>query len=435
MRKLYIPEALSISFMAENDIYNSKKQYETIVKKIESRVYLKPDKRTQYFVKNPDNLKYLRHLVKEFEFRDISYVRRIQFFKALRKTCFCTDKDLKALTREDAKEIVSKLNSIHHSPVTRRDFINYNKASWKIILPEKDQQGRVDDTIVPYTWRISAHSDKSLQRDKTDKLNNTEYIKIQNSLSADPRMQLYFALMYECLARPQELCYININDVDLRDDYARIRIKEHGKEGTKTLQVIESYYYLTQWLNKHPLKHDQEAPLFMTLGNKRRHERLSPKHANKILHSKLKELGINKPITNYSFKRNGVTVRLLAGESAQNIQKIAGWTSTDQLQTYDLSDQEDFFKEELIRKGIVKPNETQKRFITYRTCVYCNTINPPNFEVCAQCKRPLNREKIIAEEKEKEKEIQQLKAQIDHITDVLKALTNDRTIEALKKVN
>ena len=94
--------------MAQNDIYNSKQQYETIVEKIKKGIYLRPGKKTKYFVKNPVNIKYFKQLIKEFEFKDISYVRRIQFFKALRKTCFCTAKDLKVLTREDVKDIVLK---------------------------------------------------------------------------------------------------------------------------------------------------------------------------------------------------------------------------------------------------------------------------------------------------------------------------------------
>jgi len=420
--------------MAENDIYNSKRQYETIVQKIEGGFYLQPDKKTCYFIRNKDNVKYFQQLINEFEFRDISYIRRIQFMKALRKTCFCTDKDLKDLTREDVKKIILELYSVNKTLITRRDFVNYNKAIWKIILPETDNSGRPDDAVVPYPWRVSINSDKSLQRDKADKITSAEYDKIQNSLNKDPRMQLYFALMYECLARPQELCYVNLSDVNVYDNYARIRIKEHGKEGTKTLQVIDSYYYLVEWLNRHPKKDDRITPLFITMSNNNRHERLTPKHANKILRQKLKELGINKPVTNYSFKRNGVTTRYLSGESAQSIQKIAGWTSTEQLRTYDLSDQEDFFKEELIKKGVLKiTDKDRKRFVTYKVCSFCNSINPRTNEMCTHCKRPLDRDRILKEETNKEKELQDLKEQVAYIMKLTKSIDLDEKIVSLKK--
>lgn len=389
---------------------------------------MQPGINRKYYIKNSGNLKYFSQLVKEFNFRDISFIRRIQFFKALRKTCSQTDKDLKDITRDDVKAIIASLNKVHKTAITRKDFINYNKTIWKIILPEKDLNGRPDDSIIPYSWRIEINNDKSLQRDKADKFTPEEYARIQNSLSKDPRTQLFLALMYECLARPQELCYVNIEDVDLRDNYARIRIKEHGKEGTKTLQIIDSYFYLAEWLNHHPRRDDKESPLFITMANNSRYERLSPKQSNKVLQRKLKELGIRKHITNYSFKRNGVTARYIAGEAAQNIQKIAGWTSTDQLHTYDLSSQEDFLKEELKRKGILKTEKVQQN-LSHKRCFFCNAVNPTGNSVCGNCKRPLDRENIMKEETKKNDEMKALKEQIEHINKVIQALANERKID------
>ncbi|MDO8480180.1 MAG: site-specific integrase [Nanoarchaeota archaeon] len=400
--------------MAQDDIYNSKRQYDTVVEKINSGVYLEPYKSGKYVIRNKVNVEYFKKLITEFEYKDTSYIRRIQFFKALRKTCALTDKDLSSLTREDIKEMVAKLNKVHKTINSRRDFVNYNKAIWKSLFPEKDAKDRPDDTIVPYAWRIKVNADPSLQTDKKDKLTDTEYTRIQRVLSKDPRMQLYFSLMFECLARPQELCYLNLENIQMFDNYARIRVGEHGKEGTKTLQVVDSYFYLAEWLNHHPLQGKKgKIPLFITQGNNSKFERLSPKHANKILHRTLTTLGIDKPITNYSFKRNGVTSRFVSGEPAQNIQKIAGWTSTNQLKTYDLSDQEAFLEEELIRKGVMKEQDRgKKRVISYRQCAFCNTINPKSRELCGSCKRPLDRDTVLNAEREKESMLRnQLKEQ------------------------
>ncbi|MEA2037548.1 MAG: hypothetical protein U9O94_08615, partial [Nanoarchaeota archaeon] len=61
-------------------------------------------------------------------------------------------------------------------------------------------------------------------------------------------------------------------------------------------------------------------------------------------------LGINKPITMYSLKRNGVSFKRLNGYSDVEIQHIARWTSTKQLKTYDLTEAEDTLKMALMRK-------------------------------------------------------------------------------------
>lgn len=145
-------------------------------------------------------------------------------------------------------------------------------------------------------------------------------------------------------------------------------------------------------------------------------------------------MGIHKPITNYSFKRNGVTVRYLAGEPAQNIQKIAGWTSTDQLQTYDLSAQEDFLNDELIRKGIVKPDSKEKqRFVAQRVCAFCNTVNPVSNEACSRCKRPLNREKILQDEKKRNEEIEALKERMERMDEIMKAMLSEKVTDKIQK--
>jgi hypothetical protein len=44
-------------------------------------------------------------------------------------------------------------------------------------------------------------------------------------------MQAYISLAVESLARPQELLYLKVRDVETHENYARISISEHGKEG------------------------------------------------------------------------------------------------------------------------------------------------------------------------------------------------------------
>ena len=73
-------------------------------------------------------------------------------------------------------------------------------------------------------------------------------------------------------------------------------------------------------------------------------KQMKPKNVNKMIRKACKDLQIDKPITCYSLKRNGVTMRRLRGESDVEIQHAARWTSTKQLKTYDLSSQDEAFK-------------------------------------------------------------------------------------------
>ncbi|MFH1848946.1 MAG: site-specific integrase [archaeon] len=396
--------------MAQNDLYNSKLYYETFKKRALNGTYCDKKPQAIYYIKNRANIKYFEKLFVELEYKDLSYMRRINYVKSLKKTCSMTEKDLKDVTRDDVKQMVCDLNEVHKTTNSRRDYVYLNRKIWKIILPEMDHLGRPDESIVPYPWRITVNADKSLQKDKSDKFSDGDYLAIQQKLSHDPRMQCYLSLLFECLARPQEICYLNLEDVTMYDNYARIRVKSHGKEGTKDLQVIDGYYYLAEWLNKHPKRNDQTAPLFVTMSNNSKGGRITPRVANSLIKPVLKALGFNYKISNYSFKRNGVTIRYQNGEPAQNIQKIAGWTSTKQLKTYDLSEQKDFLDDELIKRGIIEQTDKGKALrVTFKQCAFCNTINPLAYDNCTSCKRPLDREEIMKADREKDQTVDQLK--------------------------
>ena len=133
------------------------------------------------------------------------------------------------------------------------------------------------------------------------------------------------------------MCYTRIQDFEIFEGYGKLHISEHGKEGTGFLQVIDSFPYMMRWYTAHPLKSDSEA--FFFLNNK--NQQLTPDDVNEHLKQACTDLKIRKPITCYSFKRNGITFARLRGLSDVEIQHKARWTSTNQLKTYDLSTQED----------------------------------------------------------------------------------------------
>ena len=162
--------------MAEDDIYGSKHVWETIMRKIESRAYLKPHANSKFYIKNSDNLKYFPIVVKELDLKDNAFIRRQMIVTTLKKICYLTEKDLKDITQEDVKEIVRKANSMNKTSNSRNEFLTIARMIWKMILPEKDHLGRVDTSIVPYSWRIKVdYSDKSNKKDKSDKITDAEY--------------------------------------------------------------------------------------------------------------------------------------------------------------------------------------------------------------------------------------------------------------------
>jgi len=405
--------------MAENDIYNSEQKYKLFIENLD-RLAIKPEDRkklhggkVKYYCKNKKNLDYFKKLFSVFEAKDTSYIRRCRLIQTMKVIGYATEKDLADCDREDIGKIVAYMHQVYMSPKSKQDFIRDLKYMWKVLFPEKDEKGRPDETLMPYNVRhLSDRIDKSKEKLRNDRISWEEFEKILNYFNKEPKIQAYLFIALESLGRPQELLYIKMKDVELYDNYAKVFISEHGKEGTGFLQCIDSFSYVYKWYNQHPLKYDRNAFFFInTNGTTKRNKQLRPHNINKMLRNVCKNLNIHKNITAYSLKRNGVTFRRLRGDSDVEIQHAARWTSTKQLKTYDMSKQEDAFKPKT------------------KICIFCNKHNSITIEACENCGRPLDRNRIREQEKLKEKSYIQIREEIDKI----KSEMHQSTLQATDK--
>jgi integrase len=409
--------------MADNDIYNSMGKYEKF--KQEIRTYLQPpEKARRYQIKNPVNLKHFQRLLFKLDARDGSYVRRLRLCHTFLMICHYIEKDLSKITREDIDELMLHAHQHNKSTKTKQCFIRDIKFLWKFLFPEKDEYGREDENILPYIVRhLNGKIDKSSEKLRKDRLTLEEFGKLVVAFSDDVRMQALLTLAFESLGRPQELLGRKMKDIELFDNYAKVVISEHGKEGVGILRSIDSFYYVSRWYNEHPLKADPEAYFFINLGTRRKYGQLKPFAVNMAIKRRLRRLGIHKPITLYSLKRNGVTYCRLRGDSDVDIQHRARWSSTKQLKTYDLSRQDDSFKLELIKRGIIEADE-KNRGLAPRTkqCVFCQAVNGVAEFICVKCKRPLDRKVIEKEEKAQKQETEKLREEIQIVREQMQQL-------------
>ena len=386
--------------MPEDDIYKSKRKYENFVKLVESGEFLlPPEKRkrkvagtAKYYCKYEGNLKYFYRLFDSFEAQDLSYIRRGRILCNFRLICYMAEKDLAKLEREDIDRIVAYMHKTHKSPTSKADFVKVVKRTWRNLFPEKDEKGRIDESICPYAVRhLKANGDKSRQKAREDKLTWEEFESIVKYFSDNPRIQAFLTLAVESLGRPQEILYTKIKDLEIYENYAKLNISEHGKEGIGILQCIDSFPYVMKWLNQHPLKDNPKEFFFIN----EKKTQLTPKIVGKYLKEACIALRINKPITPYSLKRNGVTFARLRGESDVEIQHKARWSSTRQLRTYDLSNQEDSFKMQLAKRGLINSSDYNQKLPQTKTCPYCG-FDKVGFseDQCSKCLRILDRNKI-----------------------------------------
>ena len=393
--------------MAEEDIYKNKRRYVRFMENLDQFLIPATEKkgrvRQLYHCRNPENLQYFESLHHHFEARDLSYITRCRWFSALRFILFVTEKNLADCERRDIDEIVARSHKVNHSSNAKETFITNIKRIWSVLFPELDAHGRIEDDIKPYSVRhLSPRIDKSKQRLRNDRLTPEEFERIVSYFGSDVRMQAFITLALESLGRPQEILYRRICDAELHDSYAKVWVSSHGKEGTKFLICIDSFPYLMKWISQHPYQGDDDAFLF--IAKNERNRQLTPANINKKLRNACNDLGINKRVTCYSLKRNGVTFRRLRGESDVEIQHVAGWTSTKQLQIYDMSNAEDVFKNQLARRGLAPKKETVVVSQLTKMCV-CGAQVGFSEKICGRCKRVVVDAKQVKNDMKTDQEI------------------------------
>ena len=382
--------------MAEDDIYHSKRKYERFVEEyiINKGILKKPTEKRKYYCKNPANLKYYHKLIRRFEVDDLSYIRRLRLLSVMNMLCYFIECDLKDAGSFERDEVIIQIRKITSPSQLKKTQLEIKRIG-KILF---------EDSEMPEFFKnFKIKVDISQIKARKDKLTYEEFEKLVKYFCDDPTMQAFLTITMETLARPQELLYTKIEDVELFDKYAIIHISEHGKEGIKKLLCIDSYPYLLKLLSAHRDPKNKKSYLFLNKEGKQ----LTPHSINKKLKRALKYLNIDKPITSYSIKRFGVTFRRLRGDDEVTIQKIAGWKSPQQLRVYDLSDQDDIFRIELAKRGLLK-DENFNRFPKTRKCDFCGELVGFAETVCPKCKRLMDPNLVKKEFEEKEEIIKKL---------------------------
>jgi hypothetical protein len=390
--------------MAKDDIYKSESKWGKFVKSINTLTEYPKDRRAKYYVKNKANIEYFHKLVEAFEVDDLSFKRRLRLMDLMRFICFHIDVDLAKGMKEHKNKLILAIRKITSSP----NQLKQNETEVKQIARRLFEEDK-PEIFKDFKIRI----DKAQQTARKDKMTYEEFDSIMKFFSNDPTVQGFISITMECLTRPQESCYIRIGNIQLFEQYAKIDITEHGKEGIKRLLCIESYPYLLKLYNEHPKRKDPNSFLFL---NKEGNQ-LTNFAVNKRLKYACKQLKIDKPITPYSLKRFGVTFRRQKGDSDVVIQHIANWTSTKQLKVYDQTSQEDVFNIELAKKGLIKGKENGVDLPKTRQCQFCGEIIGFADSICNKCKRLTDPEEIKKHVNQEQRNMEKLREAIEILSE------------------
>ena len=112
--------------------------------------------------------------------------------------------------------------------------------------------------------------------------------------------------MYESGARPEE--FLRLTNTDIRVDSKGAVFMLRGKTGERRVRIISFTKLLQQWLDVHPLKHQDYYPLWISEATNNKNEALGIRAAEKIIRVSLQRSGIaNKHARLYILRHSRAT--------------------------------------------------------------------------------------------------------------------------------
>ena len=201
----------------------------------------------------------------------------------------------------------------------------------------------------------------------------------ENSPFAAKRDKAIISVLYEGGLRLGEIVNAKIGDLAKTDYGFMLTVK--GKTGTRTIPLIDSQVYLTEWLKIHPDPENLNAPLFTKAFKP--NEPLTPCSVYFMVKKLANRAKLGKKIFPHLF-RHTRTTHLLRTLSEQTVKRFMGWTkNSNMIQVYSHISGQDV-EDELLKIYGIKPQQ-EPSIALHRKCQACGKVNPPENVVCDSC--------------------------------------------------
>ncbi|MGA9152822.1 MAG: site-specific integrase [Candidatus Nitrosopolaris sp.] len=248
------------------------------------------------------------------------------------------------------------------------------------------------------------------------------------------RDQCYHAMEVDTGARPHELLNLRIKDVEFIEGdggrYAKILV--NGKTGQRSLVLIDSFPYVTQWISNHPQGSNREAILLpsMKTGKAIRVNAMFKaykdykEHFTSLLSENIPEEDkkrirhlLKKRWNPYVHRHTAITEKSSIISSDVKLRQFAGWTPRSNMHYKYVHFRGNESQDDLLRaKGIIKDDKESVNILQFKTCPHCREPNKPDAQFCFKCHFIMSFEayqKGMGEKEKKNQEILELKEQMN----------------------
>lgn len=317
---------------------------------------------------------WIEKFYKELCVRDLERISVLQYLKRSWVLSQWVNKDLDKLDKEDVKEIVKKIEENGYKKVSK----NVMKTALKKLL----------QFVNGFDWDSKEYPEccrwikvSTTIEEPREVLTKQEVIRMIEG-AFNIRDKALISMLYESGARIGEILSLQIKHIEFDKYGCIIRVK--GKTGVRRVRLVSSVTYLSQWIQAHPNKDDRESPLWVSMSNRNKHERLAYGTVKGALKRIAKKMGIEKRVNPHSFRHARATHMASKLTEAQ-MEQYFGWVHGSKMSSVYVHMSGRDMDDAILKMHGIIPEEEKKEEISLRVCPICNERNSTTNDYCRRC--------------------------------------------------
>ncbi|MFB6115009.1 MAG: tyrosine-type recombinase/integrase [Candidatus Nanohalobium sp.] len=319
-----------------------------------------------------------------------------------KKNLIPSDFSLKKATKDDMREVVTRIQSSSYSDWAKSDFkVLLKKFYGTIWGDEFDRPKRVKKILAADFLKKS----RNIQNKRSLEALTPSDVKAMAEAAENPRDKLMPIFMFETGARIGEVLGrdakgyeaegVKLKDIEMKQKYADVEVEtlKNQQKDSKTLQLVRSVGLLQDWLEQHPRKDDPDAHLFVNISKKNKGEVIDQKRFSDVLKELADRAGVEKPIRNHVFRHSSATYKgTELGWNAQRLMYWHGSSDPEWAKGYCHQDEDRMRSARLEEEGIEDADSQKDAALDIRECPRCETSVDPFASFCPQCSLALDHE-------------------------------------------
>lgn len=243
------------------------------------------------------NIELITNFVADLLLENISFARLAKYTKTLRQMALWINKDFDKATKQDVKQLVARIQQANYTAWTKRDYRIILRRFFRWL--HKDPNANIVDFI-----KVGIKRSEMNLPSEGDLLTPQD---VQNILDVcrQPRDKALVSVLWESGARIGEIGTLKLKHISFDKNGVVISVK--GKTGSRKVRLIASTPFLANWINLHPNRKNQDAPVWVHLRKQKNSQELSYSSMRVLLSRLCTEAGISKRCNPHLFRHSRAT--------------------------------------------------------------------------------------------------------------------------------